>query len=217
MPELNRLYNQDCLVGLAEMPDKAVDIAIVDPPYGISRLGATCGMGKLKNRLLNQSARKMRVWDKPPSEDYFRELFRVSRNQIIWGGNYFVLPPTRGFVIWDKEQPWENFSAAEYAWTSFDGPSKIFRLPATLAVPGALKIHPTQKPVALYEFCLRHFSRPGDVVLDTHAGSGACLVAAHRFGNPWLGFEIDPDYYRKSKEWIDREMAQARLFDGSGE
>ena len=229
--ELNRLHNRCCMEGMAEIPDGFFELALVDPPFGIH--GATtepyaqaeasprgwkakknpfCGAGVLKHRALNRAGKTAQAWNIAPGPGYFRELFRVSRNQIIWGGNYFALPATRGFIVWDKAQPFENFSAAEYAWTSFDTPAKIFRLAATLAVPAKGRIHPTQKPIALYEFCLRHFAKPGDKILDTHAGSGSCLIAAHRFGHDWLGFEVDPDYHRLASERLENERRQGRLF-----
>jgi site-specific DNA-methyltransferase (adenine-specific) len=238
MLELNRLYNRDCMAGMAEMPDGAFALAIVDPPYGInaarmnmgthltrksdgypgesvaSRLRKgrlNSGAGKLRNRALNNLQCD---WDfEPPKPEYFKELFRVSKNQIIWGGNYFNLPPARGIICWDKLQPWDNFSQVEIAWTSFDTPAKILRLSNTGGANKETKIHPTQKPVELYSFCLRHFSGPGDKVLDTHAGSASCLVAAHSFGLPFLGFEIDPEYCQKAQERLDQEMAKPRLFE----
>ncbi|RMG78104.1 MAG: site-specific DNA-methyltransferase, partial [Bacteroidetes bacterium] len=145
------IYNEDCLPAMRKMKDNQFDLAIVDPPYGLEAKGQLSrlnGAGKLKNRAINQLSTE---FDKnPPKEEYFNELFRVSQNQIIWGGNYFVLPPTRGIAIWDKEQPFPNFSAFEYAWTSFDKPAKIFKLATTRT--GEKKIHPTQKPVALYKW-----------------------------------------------------------------
>ena len=225
------IYNMDCMEGMAMIPDNYFDLAIVDPPYGINgqtsepfattvvkprghkaKSNPFCEAGKLKNRALNQAGSVVNGWDVAPGPEYFKELFRVSKNQIIWDGNYFALPPTRCFVIWDKEQPFKNFSAAEYAWTSFDFPAKIYRQAATRAVPAVARIHPTQKPTMLYEFCLRHFARAGDKILDTHAGSGSCLVAARHYGLEWLGFELNPEYFHQAQERLLRSAFQKFLF-----
>ena len=129
----------------------------------------------------------------PPPPEYFKELFRVSRNQIIWGGNYFDLPPTRGIVCWDKQQPWENFSQFELAWTSFDTPAAIFRFRNT---GGKFeKIHPTEKPVELYSWLLRKYAKEGDTILDTHLGSGSSRIAAYMLGFDFVGVEIDKAFF----------------------
>lgn len=224
-------YNMDCMEAMKEFPDGFFDLAIVDPPYGIgadnfnngsgaskdagiygtavrlrkNRLNQ--GAGKLKNRLLNQSDCS---WDvEPPGDDYFTELFRVSKEKIIWGGNYFKLPPTRCVIVWDKKQPWENFSQFELGWTSFDKPAAIFRMANTRSG----KIHPTQKPVELYTWLLSKFAKPGMKILDTHVGSASSLIACHRAGLEYWGFEIDPVYYNAAKERLDRETAQVNIMD----
>ena len=120
-----KLYNEDCLPAMLKMQDNQFDLAIVDPPYGLPK-SSTHGRGKLKNRIINNDP--IHRWDYPPEKEYFKELFRVSKNQIICGGNYFDLPPTRGFVVWDKKQPFPNFSRCEYLWMSFQVVSKIFEL-----------------------------------------------------------------------------------------
>jgi len=150
-------------------------------------------------------------WDVAPDESYFKELFRVSKNQIIWGGNYFSLPPTRCFLIWRKLTISETFTMAmcEYAWTSFNENAKWIEL-----VPqGKDRFHPTQKPVALYEWVLQHYAKDGDRILDTHVGSASSLIACRNTGHPFVGFEIDETYYKKSKERLDRETAQRNIFD----
>lgn len=181
------VYNMDCMEYMRLLPDKTFNLAIVDPPYGIDaakmnmgsnptrkgkgqypgtstavklrKANLSRGPGKLKNCILNQSDL---TWDSaPPPPEYFEELFRVSEKQIIWGGNYFNLPPTRGIICWDKMQPWENFSQWEMAWTSFDCPAKIFRMSNTGGLNNERKIHPTQKPVKLYEWLLVKFTRGG--------------------------------------------------------
>lgn len=194
------LYNADCIEIMKAFPDKSFDLAIVDPPYGINaprmsmgnseghestayrlRKGRlNSGAGKLKNRALNMLPCD---WDNErPGKEYFDELFRVSRNQIIWGGNYFELPPTRGIICWDKCQPWENFSQVELAWTSFDCPAKIVRMASRGGSNSERKIHPTQKPVALYEWLLSRFAKEGYQILDTHGGSMSSMIACYRGG-----------------------------------
>lgn len=169
----------DCLDYMRSVPDKYFDLAVVDPPYGINApamdMGSSNGnvstatklrkgrlnggAGKLKNRVLNTMNCD---WDfSPPPPEYFDELRRVSKNQIIWGGNYFPLPPTRGIICWDKMQPWENFSQVELAWTSFDCPAKIVRISTTGGNNREEKIHPTQKPVALYQWLFKKFAGGG--------------------------------------------------------
>ena len=162
-----RIIHGDCMEYMATLPDKAFDLAIVDPPYGIS---INNNMGRRKGD--KHSNYKKVKWDnEPPSADYFRELFRVSTNQIVWGANYFQMPPTKCFVIWRKPQISEgvSFSMCEYAWTSIDGTSKEW---IGMSAEDD-RIHPTQKPVKLYEWVLRNYAEPGDRIIDTHAGSGS--------------------------------------------
>jgi site-specific DNA-methyltransferase (adenine-specific) len=231
------LLNIDCMEYMASQPDNSFDLAIVDPPYGINapkmsmgqnlnrddgwnRKESTAvkakkgrlntGSGKLKNRALNTMDCE---WDfKAPDENYFKELIRVSQNQIIWGGNYFDLPPTRCIVCWDKVQPWENFSQWEMAWTSFDMPAAMFRYSNTGGANAEIKIHPTQKPRRLYEFLLNKFGYEDARVLDTHLGSGSSAIAAHYFGCDFVGMEIDEDYFNAAKARFEAETAQAAMF-----
>ena len=153
-------------------------------------------------------------WDVAPSKEYFDELFRVSKNQIIWGGNYFDLPPTRCFVVWKKLTISESFSMAmaEYAWTSFNDNAKIFEC-APQGKKGDERFHPTQKPIALYEWLLSRYAKEGDIILDTHVGSASSLVACHNTNHKFVGFELDERYYQLSKARLEREMAQMNLFD----
>ena len=195
---------------MKSIPDKFFELAVVDPPYGLDKK-STHGRGKLKDRSLNRG--NIQKWDIRPNQEYFDELFRVSRNQIIWGGNYFNLPPSRGIVCWDKMQPWENFSQVELAWTSFDCPASLIRLSNTGGANKETKIHPTQKPVALYEWILNRYAKPGDIILDTHVGSASSLIACYRTNHPYVGFELDKHYYDLSKKRLDAEMAQMRLSD----
>lgn len=231
------LYNMDCMELLKATPDNFYDLAIVDPPYGINATNMSMGQnlnrndgwersestavkmrkgrlnsggGKLKNRLLNQSDID---WDcDPPRKEYFAELFRVSKNQIIWGGNYFDLPPTRCVIAWDKCQPWENFSQWEMAWTSFDKPAALFSYSNTGGANKDKKIHPTQKPVALYEWLLNKYAKQGDKILDTHLGSASSVVAAMGMGFEITGTELNEDYFENLVNRVRYESKQERLF-----
>ena len=155
-------------------------------------------------------AKKIIAWDTAPKQEYFDELFRVSRNQIIWGGNYFNLPSTRCFLIWRKTNVPENFSMAmcEYAWASFNDNAKMFEFSA-VGQPG--RFHPTQKPIELYEWILRNYAHEGDKILDTHVGSASSLIACQRLGFDFVGFEIDSTYYQLASERFERETAQMTL------
>lgn len=152
-------------------------------------------------------------WDNaPPSPEYFAELARVTENRIIWGGNYFDLPPTRGVVCWDKVQPWENFSQFELAWTSFDKPAAMFRLSNAGGANAEKKIHPTQKPVALYKWLLTKYANPGDRIIDTHGGSMSIAIAAHDLGFELTVIERDAIYYADSRQRLVNHQAQQRMF-----
>ncbi len=201
------MLNCDCMEYMATLPDKAFDLAIVDPPYGI---GEKFKGGKSGKMQFNEVVEK--GWDAVPTKEYFDELFRVSNNQIIWGGNYFVLPPSRCWIVWDKIIS-EDFSLsmAEMAWTSFDEITKIFRM-ATPKTSGT-KIHPTQKPVALYKWLLSRYAKPGDRILDTHGGSGSICIACHDLGYDLTWMELDADYYEAACNRYKMHAAQASLFD----
>lgn len=158
------------------------------------------GSGKLKNRNLNTMNCD---WDTvSPTAEYFAELKRVSKNQIIWGGNYFPLPPTRGILCWNKNQPWENFSQFELAWTSFDCPAKLFTFSNRGGSNSEIKIHPTQKPVELYKWVLSHFSKQGDKILDTHLGSGSIAIACSDLGFDLTACELDESYFNSAMHRI---------------
>lgn len=197
-----RITNEDNMALMARYPDKNFDLAIIDPPYGI---------GISSNPVRQQHKKK--EWDNSiPEEEYFKELFRVSKNQIIWGGNYFFdyLKNSQGFIIWDKKQP-ENFSLAmcEFAYSSIQSPAKIFRY-SVLSEQN--KIHPTQKPVALYKWLLDKYAKPGDKILDTHLGSGSIAIACHDYGFDLTACELDKDYYESAIKRIKRHTAQQKLF-----
>lgn len=231
------IINIDCMKLMAEQPDNAFDLAIVDPPYGINAQSMSMGnnpkrsdgwkrdestavksrkdrlnsgKGALKDRALNTMDCS---WDAaPPSPEHFKELFRVSKNQIIWGGNYFDLPPTRGVICWDKVQPWENFSQWEMAWTSFGCPAAMFRHSNTGGANAEVKIHPTQKPRRLYAWLLEKFADPEMKILDTHSGSGSLAIEAHYFGCQLTACEIDEHYHQRSIERLEHETKQQALF-----
>lgn len=157
--------------------------------------------------------KKIVTWDVAPGQEYFDELFRISRNQIIWGGNYFNLPPTRCFLVWRKMTISESFSMAmaEYAWTSFSGNAKVFEYPPQ--GKDGERFHPTQKPIALYKWILDKYAHPNDIILDTHVGSASSLIACRETGHKYVGFEIDEYYYKQAKKRLDAEEAQMNIFD----
>jgi len=211
MYSLNAFYNVDCLPAMRTMADKAFDLAIVDPPYAISADKEPWNQTLTNPRRKNDMIVSTEECGSVPTDEYFTELFRISKNQIIWGGNYFNLPPTRCVIAWDKMQPWDNFSAFELAWTSFDMPAAIYRQKVTSVVRNAEKIHPTQKPVALYRWLLHKFAHPGDTIIDTHAGSGSSIIACIEHGYDWMGFEINPKFYDAATQRIYECQRQARL------
>ncbi len=219
------IRHADCMQLMREYGDSHFDLAIVDPPYGIDapnmntgdkrdkpstsakprKAKFSKGSGKLRNRALNA----MRLdWDTPPGRDYFEELFRVSRHQIIWGGNYFDLPPTRGIICWDKRQPWENFSQWEMAWTSFNRVARLFACSNTGRANAETKIHPTQKPVKLYQWLLANYAETGWKILDTHLGSGSIAIAAHYAGVHLTACERDAEYYQAACQRIEIQTRQ---------
>ena len=198
------ITNEDNMQLMARYEDNYFDLAIVDPPYGI-------GAGKMK---MNNSNHKFKEWDSnAPTKEYFNELFRVSRNQIIWGGNYFDLPVNKCFLIWDKKQPeGVSFAMAEYAWASFSSVSKVFyQFPSH--VTQGVKIHPTQKPIKLYEWILMHFAKEGDRILDTHLGSGSIAIACHNRKFKLWACELDKEYYEASIKRFKEQTAQTTIFD----
>ena len=196
------LHLGDCMEAMKDMPDNAYDLAIVDPPYGI---------GISSNPVRQQHDKKQ--WDNAiPKANYFSELKRVSANQIIWGGNYFLdyLGATQGFLIWDKKQP-HDFSLAmcEMAWSSIQKPAKIWTR-SVLAEQG--KIHPTQKPVKLYEWLLTNYAKEGDKILDTHGGSMSIAIACHNLKFDLDLWELDPDYYEAGVKRFNEHTKQLQLY-----
>jgi len=203
-----RLTNEDCMETMARFPDGYFDIAIVDPPYGI--LNKTKRGGDHKFNMEEYSK-----WDVKPDSSYFKELKRVSKNQIVWGGNYFGELWTQSeynkcFLIWDKNQPetLNNFSMAEMAWTSIDKPSKIFHYSVR---KNRGKIHPTQKPIELYSWILRLFAQPKMKILDTHLGSGTIAIACHEAKVDLFGIEISKNYLTKAEKLIRNSVPSSQF------
>ena len=227
---ISEAFNIDCMEFLKKCKDKEFDLAIVDPPYGdaknknqfkradkkrfggwfdkykeVERTGGTWA-AKYKKKIIR--------WDVAPPKEYFIELFRVSKNQIIFGGNYFDLPPTRCFIIWEKLTISERFTMAmcEYAWTSFFDNSKIFKCKPQ----DKFRFHPTQKPIELYKWILKNYAKKGDKILDTHLGSGSSRIAAYDMGFDFVGMEIDKEYFAKQEKRFKEHCTQGSLFEFSG-
>jgi site-specific DNA-methyltransferase (adenine-specific) len=193
---------------MKEMSDNQFDLAIVDPPYGIDDKLYRSSYGNCVGSLTKYAKNR---WDKhKPNKNYFNELFRVSKNQIIWGANYFLdyLPSTRGIICWDKDKYVPNFSAWEMAWTSFDCVARLYK---KINI-NPKKIHPTQKPVKLYEWLLMNYAKEGDTILDTHLGSGSIAIACHNLGFELTGYEIDKEYFEAAKKRIEQHKQQGRLW-----
>jgi len=203
MPEIN-FYNTDCIEFMKSKPYKCYDLAIVDPEFGI-------GIGN-SPRLVTDKGLKAKEWDnKPIDMNYFTELFRISKNQIIWGGNYYALPPTKHCIIWDKKQPEAmSFGMFDFAWTSFDGANKMFRYSVLKEQD---KIHPTQKPIALYRWLLQNYAKQGDKILDTHGGSMTLARAAYEEGFDLDIMELDKEYFDKGVLAFKQYVSQYNLFN----
>ena len=219
-----KLYNKDCMEALKEFKDNQFNLAIVDPPYGINMDKQKESFSPSKKGLGNRHRKEWikKGWDNNiPSKDYFDELMRVSKNQIIWGGNYYFdfLTNTRCCIIWDKIQKFSG-SDFELAWTSFEKSSKAFRMSRIEAYSNLnsktkdpfIKIHPTQKPVALYEFLLMNYAKEGDKILDTHLGSGSIAIACHNLGFDLEGYELDKEYFEAAKKRLKQHQQQMQLF-----
>ena len=208
------LYNMDCMEYMKSLPDNAFDLAIVDPPYGWGDefFGLTATPKERANKRIKKHETK--DWNVVPNKEYFDELFRISKNQIIWGGNYFQLPISRGWIFWDKGyENTNNFSAGELAWSNFDMILKKIYITNRI-MPHQIKenIHPCQKPVKLYEWLLTNYAKQGDKILDTHLGSGSHAIACNNLGFELVGLELDSDYFKASCERIAKEAQQERLF-----
>jgi len=199
---------------MKELPDKYFDLAIVDPPYGIKQnknQGKSIG---LRKKWIGYDKKKYtsKNWDnEPPTAGYFTELYRVSKNQIIWGANYFKLKQTKGIIAWDKQCDGTGFSHFELAFTSFDKSAKIFRYP--IQGESQKRIHPTQKPVQLYKWLLTKYAKPNDKILDTHLGSGSHAIACHDLGFDLVGCELDKDYFDAACKRLNNHQKQLKIFN----
>ena len=210
---MNELLNIDCMEYMKDIPDNYFDLAIVDPPYGIN---INNNMGRRKGQ--KHSGHKKIKWDNsPPDKEYFDELFRISKNRIIWGGNYFDLPLTGAWIFWDKLMPAEmSFSQGELAWMTFGNTIRkvVIQHSGIKNKDNRNKIHPTQKPIALYKWLLKNYAKPGWKLFDSHSGSGSFRIAAYDMGFDLISCEIDKDYCRDNEARFQNHIKQAELFSG---
>lgn len=214
-----QLLQADCMAYMAGLPDKAFDLAVCDPPYGIGENGdRNASRGKLATA---KDYKPFAGGDiEPPPVEYFTELQRVSVNQIVWGANHFIdriAKPSSCWIVWDKVTGKSDFADSELAWTSFKTAVRNFRFQWSGMLQGNMankehRIHPTQKPVALYEWLLTHYAKSGQRILDTHLGSGSSAIAAHNLGFEFVGTELDADYYAGAVKRFNAHKAQACLF-----
>jgi len=198
--------NGDCMEGMKAFEDNHFDLAIVDPPYGIGHHNHNSFKGGKRTGKTNHS----KFNDTVPNNDYFTQLFRISKNQIIWGGNYFNLPPSKGVIIWDKGQRGLSQSDGELAWSSQNNLRIWTRNRVELLIEGT--IHPTQKPIALYKWLLKNYAKEGDLILDTHVGSASSLIACEDMGFKYVGYELDKDYYQAASKRLENHLAQLKIF-----
>lgn len=214
------ITNKDNMELMARYEDNYFDLAIVDPPYQIERFSKNMDSQGTLGKSIFLGKNKISEWDKLPKQEYWDELFRVSKNQIIWGANHFWktanLSNATNFIFWDKKMPFPNFSRGELAWTSFKGVCKCFEYNYYGNIEGNKqskgRLHPTQKPVALYEWLLMNYAKEGDKILDTHLGSGSIAIACHNLGFDLTACELDTDYYNAAMKRINEHKQQARLF-----
>jgi site-specific DNA-methyltransferase (adenine-specific) len=213
LTEKIQITNEDNMELMARYPDNHFDLAIVDPPYGIERFKNVTTTPSSKDVHAKRFQRMETVNNDKPSDEYWSELFRVSKNQIVWGANNFELPPSEYFLCWNKEQAMPNFATLEYAWVSMGlkKPAKLF----TYSIHKhnqVDKVHPTQKPVALYKWLLDKYAKPNDKILDTHLGSGSIAIACHDYGFELTACELDKEYYDKAIKRIQNHVSQQKLF-----
>lgn len=206
-------YNMDCMEFMKSLPDKAFDLACIDPPYGIERFK------NAQPTRLNKYGSMKTANDLKPNRQFFEQLFRVSKNQIVFGYNHLsdLLPPTKEFIFWYKHQPVDTYSDGELAWTSFTKTAKCFdyQYYGNIGCDKDMRIHPTQKPIALYDWIFSKYAKPGDKILDTHLGSGSSRIAAHKANLDFVGCEIDKTYFDKQEERFACFTEQTSLFYGA--
>lgn len=201
---ISEVFNMDCMEYMRQFPDKHFELAVVDPPYGIGNGTPSAIMKYGQMETVDRSG---------IPNGYFEELFRVSINQIVWGGNYFTLPPTRGFIFWYKANPVKTYADGEFAWTSFDRNAKCFDFPYYGAINSDThRIHPTQKPVALYKWIFQNYAQPGWKILDTHLGSGSSRIAAWDMGLDFYATELDADYFEAMEKRFQAHISKPSLF-----
>lgn len=200
---VSEVFNEDCIVGIARYPDKYFDLACIDIPYGLGDKLTQGGTWASKYKKGDAD------WDVLPKKEFFIELFRVSKNQIIWGGNYVELPATRCFLIWDKVAQMDTMADCEFAWTSFDRNAKIFR---HVRNTSEKRIHITQKPIKLYKWILQNYAKIGDKILDTHLGSQSSRIACYDMGFDFYGWELDKEYFEKGNKRFEEFKSQLKLF-----
>ena len=212
MIEINKIYNDDCLNILKQLPDKSIDLVLTDPPYGLKRHER----GSLR---IDNNSEKGLIWDKKPSRELFNEIFRVSKNQIIFGANNFTLPESEYFLVWNKMQTVDNFASAELAYTNMKIPAKVFNYSIHQVMQDRKKqggkSHPTEKPVKLMEWCILladKFIDKNGIILDCFSGSGTTAIACHNLNRRFICIEKDYDYWKASCDRLEREQAQMRLF-----
>jgi len=222
----SEVYLEDCVTALKRYEDNHFDLAIVDPPYGIGADKAqnNAAMQRIKAEGKSKAGRGWKLyadtdWDNEiPTIEYWEQLFRVSKNQIVWGGNYFTeyLPPSMGWIMWDKGQRDFSLADGELAWTSFNKALRIFEMSRGKALAKnneqGGRFHPTQKPEMLYSWILQNYAKEGDLILDTHLGSGSSRIAAYKGGFNFVGFEIDQEYYEKQEKRFKDFVSQLRMF-----
>ena len=220
------ITNEDNMLLMARYPDKYFDLAVVDPPYGIGADKAqnNAAMQRIKAEGKSKAGRGWKLyadtdWDnETPNAEYWQELFRVSKNQIVWGGNSFTdyLPPSMGWIMWDKGQRDFSLADGELAWTSFNKALRILEMSRGKALAKnneqGGRFHPTQKPVALYKWLLDKYAKQGDKILDTHLGSGSIAIACHDYGFELTACELDKEYYDKAVKRIKNHISQQKLF-----
>jgi site-specific DNA-methyltransferase (adenine-specific) len=205
----SRVFLLDCLEALRQTPDNYYSLAVCDPPYGIGMDGGNVGYKGFNNF-------EKKNWDKEiPSNEYFEELFRVSKNQIIWGGNYFGLPATRCYLVWDKGEGFYNrtYAECELAWTSLDANTCKIKHDPLAKGDYKGKIHPCQKPITVYDWIFHNYAKPDFKILDSHLGSQSSRIAAHKHGLDFTGFELDPEYFEKGNKRFDDFISQTTIFD----
>jgi site-specific DNA-methyltransferase (adenine-specific) len=218
---ISNCTNEDNMLMMGRYPDKYFDLAIVDPPYGIGEDGGRNATGDRPTiKWKNPKSQKYKTFNDSeiPTETYWNELNRVSKDQIIWGGNYFTdfLTPSKGWIVWDKKADIkEHLSMCELAWSSFDRKCNKFEYlwAGFKKAEQVIRIHPTQKPIQLYKWLLTNYAKPGNKILDTHLGSGSSRIAAYNMGFDFWGCELDPDYFAASEKRFREQTAQKSMFD----